>query len=170
MNIFVTSQCPEKSAIVLPDLHIIKMPVESCQLLSYISSIFYFNYGSLPKKDGTPYKVSANNPHLKHPCTLWLSESINNMQWLIYHGFMLCEEFERRFGHVHACYKTLECALKIFPNGDFNETTPFVRAIDRKFKFDTSIDTFTAYKRHLANKPWVKDNYKKLPTRKPDWL
>ena len=36
MNIFATDQCPRRSAQVLPDKHVVKMPLESCQMLSII--------------------------------------------------------------------------------------------------------------------------------------
>ena len=39
-----------------------------------------------------------------------------------------------------------------------------------EFKYDTSIDIFTAYKRYIASKPWVSTNYLRDPTRKPEWV
>ena len=39
-----------------------------------------------------------------------------------------------------------------------------------EFKYDTSIDIFTAYKRYVASKPWVATNYLRDPSRKPDWI
>ena len=39
-----------------------------------------------------------------------------------------------------------------------------------EFKHDSSIDILTKYKRYIASKPWVCDNYLKKPDRKPDWL
>jgi hypothetical protein len=39
-----------------------------------------------------------------------------------------------------------------------------------EWKYDTSIDTFTAYKMYIASKPWVADNYLRMPERKPDWI
>jgi hypothetical protein len=58
----------------------------------------------------------------------------------------------------------------MFPSGDFNKLTPFRRAMPDDLKNDKTIDTFVAYKQHLASKPWVPGNYIKLPSRKPDWL
>ena len=51
MNIFVTDPDPVKSAEVLPDKHIVKMPLETCQMLAVYSK-WYFNWGNdlLPKK------------------------------------------------------------------------------------------------------------------------
>ena len=38
MNIFVTHPNPRASANFLPDKHVVKMPLESCQMLSIIFS------------------------------------------------------------------------------------------------------------------------------------
>jgi hypothetical protein len=39
-----------------------------------------------------------------------------------------------------------------------------------EWKYDTTIDTFEAYRRYIASKPWVADNYLRIPSRKPDWI
>ena len=38
----------------------------------------------------------------------------------------------------------------------------FARAMPDEFKYDDTIDTFTAYKRYISSKPWVKDNYRRM--------
>jgi hypothetical protein len=98
-----------------------------------------------------------------------------NWQWLIAHGFALCEEYAARYGKVHTCFHTLLAAREIFPTGDSrrcsgNDPTPFVRAMPDEYKLDTSISTFDAYKMYIASKPWVCDNYIRIPHRKPDWI
>jgi len=45
MNIFVTDPDPTVSAEVLPDKHIVKMPLETCQMLAVVYSKWYFNWG-----------------------------------------------------------------------------------------------------------------------------
>jgi hypothetical protein len=75
-----------------------------------------------------------------------------------------------RYGKPHSCYNTLLGAYYIFPKGKINETTPFVRAMPDEYKFDTSIDTFTAYKMYIASKPWVSNNYLRMPQRRPEWV
>ena len=54
MNIFVTDPDPNLSAQVLPDKHVVKMPLETCQMLAVVFSKWYYNWGNdlLPKKDG----------------------------------------------------------------------------------------------------------------------
>ena len=170
MNIFATSSCPEQSAIALPDLHILKMPVECCQMLSIVASDKWgHGYGSLLKSDNTPYKTEKG-AFRNHPCTRWALESIHNAYWLIKHGMNLCDEYTIRYNKTHSCYKTLVDVYYLFPKGKLTEVTPFVRAMPDEFKLDTNIDTFAAYKKYIASKPWVKDNYLRFPKRKPDWL
>ena len=50
------------------------------------------------------------------------------------------------------------------------DPTPFVFAGPDEFKLDTSISIFDKYKMYIASKPWVKDNYLRIPDRKPDWI
>ena len=172
MNIFVTDQCPIKSARVLPDKHIVKMPLECCQMLSIVASEKWgHGYGDLPKVDGKAYKT-AKGAFRNHPCTVWANESIANARWLIRHGLALCEEYSDRFEKIHSCLRTLAHANAIFPLDPmhYSKPTPFVRAMPEEFKFDDSIDTFTAYKMYIASKPWVSENYRRIPERKPDWL
>ena len=169
INIFVTSPWPAESAIVLPDKHVVKMPLETAQMLAIVASPWYHNYGTLPKKDGTPYST-AKGAFKKHPCTIWAAESIHNAYWLIKHGMNLCDEYELRYNKKHACYNTLLSAYYLFPKGKITEVTPFARAMPEEWKIDNTLNTFEAYKKYIASKPWVKDNYLKIPERKPSWV
>ena len=170
LNIFVTNESPVLSAQVLPDKHIVKMPLECCQMLSIVASKEWgHDYGHLPRKDGTPYKTEKG-AFRNHPCTIWANESIDNAAWLIAHGISLCEEYEHRYNKIHSCYYTLVDALFMFPSGMPHNHTPFVRAMPDEFKQDTSIDTLTAYKMYISSKPWVASNYLRDQSRKPDWV
>ena len=166
MNIFVTDPDPIASAQVLPDKHIVKMPLETCQMLSIVgSSKWGHGFGSLPKKDGTPY-ATEKGAFRNHPCTVWAQ---TNFLWLIDHGLALCAEYRHRYNKVHSCETAMRHANKIFPqNNDFPKS--FTRAMPDIYKYDTSIDTFTAYKNYISSKPWVASNYLRDPSRKPNWL
>ena len=165
MNIFVTDPSPVKSAQCLPDKHVVKMPLESCQMLSIVASPEWgHDFGSLPKVDGTPYKT-AKGAFRNHPCTIWAQD---NYRWLIEHALALCAEYTHRYNKVHSCQHTIEHADSIFPNNDFPKS--FTRAMPDEFKYDSSIDTFTAYKNYISSKPWVASNYLRDESRKPDWL
>ena len=98
-----------------------------------------------------------------------------NWRWLIRHGLALCEEYSNRYGKIHSCLHTLAYANQIFPYADPTGRSGkapknFVFAGPDEFKLDTSIDIYTAYKKYIASKPWVKDNYRKIPSRKPEWV
>jgi hypothetical protein len=175
MNIFVTDFSPYKSAVVLPDKHIVKMPLETCQMLAIVCSDKWgHGFGTIPKADGTPY-ATEKGAFRNHPCTIWANNFVLNWQWLLAHGLAMCDEYTARYGKVHTCFNTLLAAKDILPTGDpqgrsGKHTTPFARAMPEEYKLDTNIDTFTAYKMYIASKPWVKDNYLRLPHRKPDWI
>jgi hypothetical protein len=170
MNIFVTHPSPTECAHVLPDKHIVKMPLETCQMLAIVASDKWgHGYGTLPKMNGEPYSTEKG-AFRNHPCTIWAGESIHNSWWLISHGFGLCKEYQHRYEKEHSCLKTIVAATKIFPVGDVRLITPFVRAMPDEFKYDTSIDTFTAYKNYISSKPWVASNYVRDGSRKPSWV
>jgi hypothetical protein len=72
--------------------------------------------------------------------------------------------------------KGLEVAENIFATksgkeiGIYKNVVEFTRAMPDEYKLDESIDTFTAYKMYIASKPWVAENYLRMPSRKPDWI
>ena len=177
MNIFVTDPDPIKSAEVLPDNHIVKMPLETCQMLAVVYSKWYFAWGDdlFPKNDGTPYNTQKG-AFRGHPCTIWAAKSIANTAWLIQHGFALLKEYENRYNKIHSCQTAMNAAEEVFEQRTgktllcYKEATPFAFAGPDQFKYDTSIDIFTAYKRYIASKPWVANNYIRNPSRKPNWL
>ena len=82
----------------------------------------------------------------------------------------LCDEYTLRYSKVHSCYNTLVEAYYLFPKGKLDKVTAFARAMPDEFKYDTSIDTFTAYKNYISSKPWVTSNYLRMPERKPEWV
>ncbi len=55
-------------------------------------------------------------------------------------------------------------------NGCPEKHTPFVRAMPDILKYDDQIDTITAYRMYLSTKPWILENYKRVPENKPSWL
>ena len=177
MNIFVTDRCPIQSARNLPDKHIVKMPLETCQMLSIIYSDWYYGVGKLYKSDGTPYRTS-HGAFRNHPCTQWAAANQYNLAWLIRHGYALCHEYNLRYGKVHTCLDVIEQAERIYHKSFDNlllsdasrKVTSFTRAMPESIKFDTSIDTITAYKQYLNTKPWLATNYLRIPSRKPSFI
>ena len=176
MNIFVTDPCPIQSARNLPDKHIVKMPLETCQMLAIIYSDWYYGVGKLYKKDGTPY-ATKRGAFRSHPCTIWAAANQYNLAWLIRHGFALCHEYHLRYSKTHTCEDVILQAIRIY-NRCFDETvrtayhkvTDFTRAMPEDLKYNTRINTIEAYKYYLNTKPWLAHNYLRIPSRKPSFI
>ena len=101
MNIFVLSEDPVEAAIAQLDKHIVKMPLETAQMLcaAYPDGI-------------APYKKT----HYNHPCTVWARTCIENFNWLVEHGIALCEEYTHRYGRRHKCQDVIEWCRDNPPN------------------------------------------------------
>ena len=84
MNIFVLDRDIEKCAQYHCDQHVVKMILESVQMLCT----------ALNKKGfATPYKST----HVKHPCVLWVEQSFENFNWLKSLAVALNSEYRFRF-------------------------------------------------------------------------
>ena len=176
MNIFVTDPCPIQSARNLPDKHIVKMPLETCQMLAIIYSDWYHGLGKLYKKDGTPY-ATKRGAFRNHPCTQWAAKNPYNLAWLIRHGYALCHEYNLRYGKVHTCLDVIEQAERIYHSWckeplsyASQQVRSFTRAMPEYLKYDQTINTIEAYKRYLNTKPWLATNYLRIPSRKPSFI
>ena len=176
MNIFVTDHCPSQSARNLPDKHVVKMPLETCQMLSIIYSDWYYGIGKLHRANGMPY-ATAKGAFRNHPCTQWAAAHYGNLSWLICHGLALCAEYTLRYDKIHACQAPMTEAVSIFESAfDFNvdiyqdTVDTFTRAMPDDIKYDTTIDTITAYRKYLNTKPWLSTNYLRIPSRKPSFI
>jgi hypothetical protein len=144
MNIFVTSNCPTESARALDDKRVIKMVLESCQILN--TTLITLG------EAGIGYKPT----HKNHPCVLWAGESYGNYHWLLAHFDALLNEYTERYGKIHKCSEHYESLnWQLFPQ---LAQTPFVNCTD----FKHIADVHEAYKECLRTK-WEND------IRKPTW-
>ena len=84
MNIFILDRDIETCAQYHCDQHVVKMILESVQMLCT----------ALNKKGfTTPYKST----HIKHPCVLWVEESFGNYLWLKNLALALNTEYRFRY-------------------------------------------------------------------------
>ena len=175
MNIFVVDANPTLAAQQLPDRHVTKMVLESCQLLSIVFSKWYHNWSDIHKSDGTPY-ATQKGAFRNHPCTVWSAQNEHNLAWLIAHGCALSAEYTHRYGKIHSCNSTLLEAEQIFHNKTgkaisiHSMVKKFTRAMPDDIKYDDTIDDITAYRKYVNTKEWVSSNYLRCPERKPQWV
>ena len=168
MNIFVTDPAPTLCAQVLPDKHVVKMPLETCQMLAIVCSDKWgFGYGVLHKKDGTPYNTEKG-AFRNHPCTVWVKESLANTWWLLAHGFELCNEYRHRYGKTHSCEKSIQEAGNLIPL-TMDRPKSSTRAMPDEYKYDKRIENFNAYKYSNSSKPLATSHLLRHPTSNTDW-
>ena len=117
MNIFYLSSCPRQAARDMCDQHIVKMPLETAQILStahrVVDGTMVIGQSSsgrkakrwvLDKHDDKFYLAA----HVNHPSTVWARQSKQHYQWLYEHFEALSLEFERRFKHNHKSWNKLK--------------------------------------------------------------
>lgn len=114
VNIFYLHPSPLTAARWLHDKHLVKMVLESAQLLSTACQII------IMERDTKLYKPT----HMYHPCTQWLLKSRYNAEWLYDHYIALCDQFMDKFRHNHKSRdlcNAIEGHIPLFPNEDFTE-------------------------------------------------
>ena len=176
MNIFVTDPDPIQSALNLPDKHVVKMPLECCQMLAIIYSDWYYGVGKLHRANGIPY-ATARGAFRNHPCTQWAAANQYNLAWLLQHAYALSAEYHTRYDKTHACHSAICEAADIYDrvfdvpcSQAYHKVTDFTRAMPEYLKYDTTITTIQAYIKYLNTKPWLSTNYLRDPSRKPSFI
>lgn len=131
MNIFMVDDCPVKAAQSLVDKHVIKMVLESCQLLSTAHRVLdgvqvevtyktpdkWMDFPFEGRQEFIPGKfrkkkvwvlndnrndIIYNATHINHPSAVWCRQSVENYNWLVEHLFALGDEYRYRYGKTHA--------------------------------------------------------------------
>lgn len=101
MNIFCTSDCPVKSAEWLDDKRLVKMILETGQLLSTVL-----------RKQGCQSDLLYKSAYQNHPCTLWSGKTRGNFDWLVAHGLAMCSLYTKVYGRRHSTQDLIEFSAK----------------------------------------------------------
>ena len=112
MNIFALHIHPTLAAKQHCDKHVVKMILETAQLLSTAHRMLDGDETRRPSVSGkteTKYWVMENNnmentlyraTMMSHPCAIWVRETDANYTWA-YNLFVgLCDEYTHRYGKV----------------------------------------------------------------------
>ncbi|MCK9503363.1 MAG: pyrimidine dimer DNA glycosylase/endonuclease V [Porticoccaceae bacterium] len=131
MNIFVLDTNIAKCARYHCDQHVVKMILESVQLLCT----------ALNKKGFvTPYKST----HQNHPCVLWVEESYSNFVWLQKLTVALNKEYQYRY-QTRKDHKSMvvlaDIAAWVYEDIGL---TPFAQAMPEQYKIPG--DAVAAYR------------------------
>ena len=131
-----------KSAQSQDNFRVVKMILESCQILSTVLN-----------EQGIDAPYRSFNP--KHPSCLWAAESSDNFTNLVIHCTAMIEEYESRFNKTHKCKAVLNKIINLFDPSKFptSKPTPLRMAVPENFK---SNDIVESYRKFYASKPRVR--------------
>lgn len=157
MNIFVLDRDPAKAAEYHCDKHVVKMILETAQILSTVQ--WELGYEA-------PYKPT----HRHHPCTIWAGSHILNYMWTCKLGLYLCKEYTFRYGKTHKSQAIIEwltenppANLKDMTNKGYPDR--FAMAMPEKYQ---SSDPVAAYREYYVRDKKDLLQYTKRPV--PRWL
>lgn len=104
MNIFVLDENPKVSARYHCDKHVVKMCLESTQILC-----------TSAWEKGVTFYGQYKPTHKNHPCVLWVGKNKGNQDWLVLMTRALFEEYELRYKRVHGCKGVFNRFEELFP-------------------------------------------------------
>lgn len=150
MNIFVLSEDPRVAAQHMCNKHVVKMIVESAQLLSTVYRLKMEERWSLPHDDKRMYPRLYRATHVGHPAVKWVSESVHNTEWLWHHQLALVAEYVKRYKKFHKTQdiiNELEMVRYTIWNGtgDWTMHTPFVQCMPEKYRSNDAVAAYRSY-------------------------
>lgn len=146
MNIFVLDQEPKQAAAYHVDRHVIKMILESAQMLStahrVLDGIQYIDKTSGRRniqrwrlKNDLDDSIFYQATHINHPCSRWVRESDSNYQWLYELFLYLSTEYVERYQKDHLTWDKLGKILEQFPRKiKVGSLTPFALAMPEQYR------------------------------------
>ena len=154
MNIFYLDKCPDKAARLQYNKHVVKMILESAQMLCTA----HHCYGDKYQVENVPYKQA----HLNHPSTIWTRRSKSTYMWLYNHMIALGDEYKKRYGKTHLSITKCKDFLAIPPRhiqGDDWCQPP--QAMPDEYKTECSIQAYWNY--YIGEKHVVVNHNKEKP-------
>ena len=154
MNIFYLHKDPFKAAKYQYNKHVVKMILESAQILC--TAHHYYGNG-----DNVPYKKT----HLNHPSTVWARENSRNYYWLYSHMLALGQEYTKRYGKTHLtitkCCETLQNVPVGMPLGGPITQPP--QCMPDEYKDKCSVKAYWNY--YLGDKHSVANSNETIKTK-----
>ena len=164
MNIFMVDEDPAIAAKCLGDKHVVKMILESAQLLSTAHRVLDGdNTGHLSDlREGFMYKKTHEN----HPCAKWVRESISNYLWLVDHLHALLMEYEHRYNKKHKVLELFYYLQSPPQNLEKWEFTPAPSCMPEAVKISKkTVDNYRNY--YIISKSHL---HKWTNREKPEWI
>lgn len=162
MNIFVLDENPKLAAEYHCDKHVVKMILESAQMKSTAHWLHLLSANNKSLKDFKRIRdakqwllentdLSLHPPyamtHVHHPCTIWVSENIQNYMWHYELLFYLCKEYTKRYGKIHKTANYLSWFKNNIPKGMKSSTLQdFAICMHEEYKINA--DPISSYRNY----------------------
>lgn len=161
MQLFVLDRCPVHSAMYLADVHVIKMCLETAQILSSVMTI-----KGLPLFEGAPKAYNTRHPVIR------AIDTQDKIDWVLRHNLALQVEFIYRFHKQHKYYKlALDYIKKLSSlNLMFNIQLPEGLARDFKDFTTDKTDIVEAHRDYYKFKKSIIKRWKYTNREEPEWL
>lgn len=156
MNIFILDLDPEKAAQYHCDKHVVKMILESAQLLSTAHRVLdgaYYTRLSASGRKLAGYELEEpfeslfyKATHINHPCAIWCRETSSNYIWLENLFVELCKSYTNRYGRIHLCEVKFADVFAYPPkNIKSGDLTPFALAMSDEYKSNDPVESYRQY-------------------------
>ena len=136
MNIFFLDFNPRRAAEYHCDKHVVKMILETAQLL--YTAHWLSDRNILPQN-------AYRQTHFNHPCAIWARESLSNYTWLCELGMALCEEYTFRYGKVHKTQSHIHWLITHPPDIVDIGITPIRQAMPEECKRPNPVEGYRTY-------------------------
>ena len=156
MNIFYLDKCPDKAARLQYNKHVVKMILESAQMLCTAHHVY-----------GNPNDVPYKQAHLNHPSTVWTRENSLHYDWLYEHMLALGDEYNKRYGKNHLsiikCLDPLAKHPENIPHEPFEQPP---QCMPDEYKDQCSVQAYWNYyigEKHIVANPKTEKIYERRP-------
>lgn len=176
MNIFYVHRDPIIAAQSLVDKHVVKMILESAQLLSTAHRVLDGTQVAGKSKTGRNVKrwVLPDSrdteiytaTHVNHPSAVWCRTSVENYLWLVEHFAGLLDEYTHRYNKRHKCFELLMPLQSPPHNLKDYDMTPMPSAMAEEYRI--SDDPLTNYRNYY--KLGKSTMHKWTNRQPPEWI
>lgn len=155
MNIFFLDNDPKLAAQYHNDKHVVKMVIETAQLLS---TAHRFNDGEMYIDDSSGRKIKRwklndsrddvvyKATHLNHPSNIWARATVGNYKWLYELFVNLCDEYTYRYGKKHLTDIKLREVLSSPPSNISSDSIEDIpQAMPDYCKMKNAVDAYRKY-------------------------
>lgn len=182
------------NAQILPDRHVVKMILESAQIVMtalHIKAVDQYHPGAaddlsfMTKYFNMPMPLT--NGHRKHPVIKWAADkrdtNMTHIAFVLLNAVKLCDEYHARYGRHHTYHETLLSLLNLPAVTQQSRKLPEYLPLCANSAWDTKvlknyiatttvgIEFIVALQRHnfIRNKPWIATNYRRAAF-VPQWV